>query len=107
MGALGIANRSGEQTTETIDCSPETIRLRARQKITLFLKTKVYHILFRGTQWDILRKRPKNNKKHESSFPKPFISILGNCWEKCICSSLLAGLMEEFPASKVHLQPAT
>ena len=44
MGALGIANRSGEQTTETIDCSPETIRLCARKKITLFLKTKVCHI---------------------------------------------------------------
>ena len=35
------------------------------------------------------------------------LSILGECWEKRICSSLLARLMEEFPASKMHLQPAT
>ena len=35
------------------------------------------------------------------------LSIFGDCWEKCIRSSLPARLMEEFPASKVHLQPAT
>ena len=35
------------------------------------------------------------------------LSILGDCWEKFICSSLPARLMEEFPASKVHLQPPT
>ena len=68
MGALGIANRSGEQTTETIDCSPKTIRLRARKKITLFLKTKVYHF-FRGTQWDILRKSMNQvSRSHLSAF---------------------------------------
>ena len=32
---------------------------------------------------------------------------MGDCWEKFICSSLPARLMEEFPASKAHLQPAT
>ena len=31
MEALGIANRLGEQTTGTIDGSPETIHLRARK----------------------------------------------------------------------------
>ena len=34
------------------------------------------------------------------------LSILGNCWEKCICSSLPVKLMKEFRANKVHLQPA-
>ena len=34
------------------------------------------------------------------------LSILGDCWETFICSSLPARLMKRFPASKVHLQPA-
>ena len=29
------------------------------------------------------------------------------CWKKCIRSSLPARLMEEFPASEVHLQPTS
>ena len=29
------------------------------------------------------------------------LSILGDCWEKFICSSLPARLMEEFPARKL------
>ena len=32
---------------------------------------------------------------------------MGDCWEKFICSSLPARLMEDFPVSKAHLQPAT
>ena len=39
-------------------------------------------------------------------FSEAILSILGNCWEKCICSSLPVKLMKEFPANKVHLQPA-
>ena len=35
------------------------------------------------------------------------LSILGGCWKKVICTTLPASLMEEFPAGKVHLQPAT
>ena len=35
------------------------------------------------------------------------LSILGDCLEKFICSSLPARLMEEFLASKEYLQPAT
>ena len=35
------------------------------------------------------------------------LSILGDCCEEFICFSLPGGLMEEFPASKVHLQLAT
>lgn len=63
MGALGIANRSGEQTTETIDCSPETIRLCARKKkITLFLKTKVCHI-FLGAPNGTFRERDLKTTK--------------------------------------------
>ena len=61
----------------------------------------------RGTQRDILRKRPKNNSKAWIKLCESILSILGDCWEKCICSSLSARLMEEFPASKVHLQLAT
>ena len=33
------------------------------------------------------------------------LSILGDCWEKFICSSLPARLMKRFPTSKGHLQP--
>ena len=35
------------------------------------------------------------------------LSILGGCWKKVFRTTLPASLMEEFPASKVHLQPAT
>lgn len=35
------------------------------------------------------------------------LSILGECWEKFICSSLLARLLEVFPAGVVHVRPAT
>ena len=35
------------------------------------------------------------------------LNILGGCWKKGICTTLPASLMEEFPAGKVHLQPAT
>ena len=52
--------------------------------------------MWRSTQREILRKRPK---KH--------LRILGDCWEKFICSSLPVRLMGEFPASKKHLRPAT
>ena len=33
------------------------------------------------------------------------LNILGDFWEKFICSSLPARLMKRFPASKGHLQP--
>ena len=36
-----------------------------------------------------------------------WLSILGDCWEKSICCSFPARLMEEFPALKVYLQPTT
>ena len=58
--------------------------------------------IFRGTQRKLLRKRPKNNNKAWIKISKAILSILGDCWEIFICSSLPAGLME-FPASKVHL----
>ena len=58
-----------------------------------------------GTQREILRKRPKHNNKAWTKLSEIIISILGDCW--FICSSLPARLMEEFPASKVRLQPAT
>ena len=58
----------------------------------------------------MLRKIPNNNnKKAWIKLSEVILSILGSrdCWEKFISSSLPARLMEEFPASKVHLQPAT
>ena len=57
--------------------------------------------LFRGTQREILRKRPKNNNKAWMKFSDSILSILGDCWKKIICSSLPARLMEEFPASNL------
>ena len=62
----------------------------------------------KGTQREILRERPKNIDKVWIKLSEAIFSILGDCWEKCICSSLPAArLTEGFPASKVHLQPAT
>ena len=48
-------------------------------------------------------KRPKTNSKAWIKLSEAHLSILGDCWKKFICSSLPASLMEEFPASKVHL----
>ena len=55
----------------------------------------------RGTQREILRKRPKNNNKAWIKVSETILSILGDCWKKIICSSLPARLMEEFPASNL------
>ena len=64
---------------------------------------------FIGTQPEILGKRPENNNKAWIKLSEAILSILGNCWEKFICSSLLARLREEFPASNArctyNLQP--
>ena len=43
---------------------------------------------FRGTQQEILRKRPKNNNKAWIKLCQAILNILGDCWGKCICSSL-------------------
>ena len=51
------------------------------------------------------RKRPKNNNKAWIKLSEAILNILGDCKEKFICSLLPARLIEEFPASKVHLQP--
>ena len=57
----------------------------------------------RGTRWEILKKRPKNNSKAWIKLSEAKLSILGDCWEKFISSSLPASLTKEFPASMVHL----
>ena len=64
-------------------------------------------VAVRGTQREILRKRPNNNNKAWIKVSEAILSILGDCWEKFICSSLPARLMEEFRPSKMQLQPAT
>ena len=48
-------------------------------------------------------KRPKTNNKAWIKLSEAHLSILGDWWEKFICSSLRASLMEEFAASKMHL----
>ena len=63
----------------------------------------------RGTRWEILKKRPKNNNKAWIKLSEANLSILGDCWEKFVSSSLPASLTKEFPASMVllHLHPET
>ena len=77
-------------------------------KRTLVYETNRYlrcEPLHKNTQREILRRRPKNNNKARIKLSEAILSTLRDCWEKAICSSLPARLMEEFPASKVHLQP--
>ena len=62
---------------------------------------------YRGTQREVLRKRPKNNNTAWIKLSEDVLSILGDCWDEFFCSSLPARQMEEFPANNVHLQPAT
>ena len=52
-------------------------------------------LVYRGTQRQILRKRPKNNNKAWIKLSEAILSILGDCWETFICSPLPARLMEE------------
>ena len=54
-------------------------------------------LTYKGTQWEILRKIAKNNNKEWIKLSEAILSILGECWEKFICSSLPTRLMEEFP----------
>ena len=54
-----------------------------------------------------LRTRPNTNNKAWIKLSEAILSISRDSWEKCIWSSDPARLLEEFPASKVHLQPAT
>ena len=56
----------------------------------------------RGTQREVLRKRPKNNNRAQIRLSEAIFNIFGDCWEQFI--SLPARLVEEFPASKMHLQ---
>ena len=94
---------------------PATRKLRPLRSATFgsngdcyFRNFKVsFRLINSGTQREILRKRPKNNNKAWIKDSETILSILGDCWKKFICSSLPARLMEESPASKVHLQPAT
>ena len=62
---------------------------------------------FRDIQREILRTRPKTNNKAWIKLSEAILSISRDSWEKCIWSPHPAKLLEEFPASKVHLQPAT
>ena len=52
-----------------------------------------------------MRTRPKTNNKTQIKLSEAILSISRDSWEKCIWSSHQARLLEEFPASKVHLQP--
>jgi len=48
------------------------------------------------------KKKVKDTRKRKKN---SHFTISGGCWKKFICSSLPARLMDEFPASKVHLPP--
>ena len=50
------------------------------------------HSTDRGTQWETLIKRPKNNNQAWIELFEAILSILGDFWEKFICSSLPARL---------------
>ena len=54
-------------------------------------------------------KRPKNNSKAWIKLSETILNILGDFWETFISSAPHSqqDLMEGFPASKLHLQPAT
>ena len=59
----------------------------------------------RGTQREILRKRPRNNKKAWIKFSETILSILGDCWEKL---SVPHSQQDWFESSRpANLQPAT
>ena len=62
---------------------------------------------FRDIQREILRTRSKTNNKAIIKLSDAILNISRDSWEKCIWSSHPARLLEDFPASKVHLQPAT
>ena len=62
---------------------------------------------FQGHQTRNFEKRPKKNNKAWIKLSEAILSILGDFWKKYICSLFPARLMEELPASKVLLQPAT
>ena len=58
-------------------------------------------LIYRDIQREILRKRPKsNNNKAWIKFSEAILSILGDCWEKCMCSLLPARLMEGVPSQQ-------
>ena len=67
----------------------------------------VSDMTFLGYPMRRFSKRPKNNNKAWIKLSETILRILGDCWKKVIRTTLPASLMEEFPASKVHLQPAT
>ena len=49
---------------------------------TKLYSKKAFTSRFRGTQREILRKRPKNNNKARIKFFETILSILGDCWKK-------------------------
>ena len=100
---LGLHLWSSQEVYAFIFINTPPYTLYCNQQSFRFLR--IY--ICRGTQREILRKRPENNNKAWIKLSEAILSILGDCWEKIICSSLPAGLIEEFPASKVLLHSAT
>ena len=67
-------------------------------EVELKFKGEITRMTNRGSQREILRKRPiKNKNKTRIKLSEAILSMLGNFWEKSICSSFPARLMEEFP----------
>ena len=63
----------------------------------------MFHLSYfnRGTKREIWEKGPENNNIAWITLSEASLSILKDCWEKFICSSLPARLMEEFPDRKL------
>ena len=96
---LENANSNGSRRA-WVACDNSTLKIR---KICFSPNNGAFSVtkLHRGTQREILRKRPKNTNKAWIKFSETILSILRDCWKKIICSSLPARLMEEFPASNL------
>ena len=94
-----------------------TFTYKNREKTPNFMKKNLKNLegSYIGKWFPIFTGHPmehfeKKALKEQQSMNKSFwnhFRHLGDCLKKFICSSFPARLMEEFPASKVHLQPAT
>ena len=70
----------------------------------------LHFLMISATVFENFEKKTEKQQQSMSIVTKlslAILSILGDCLEKFICSSLPSRLMEEFLASKEYLQPAT
>ena len=70
-------------TKHLVDCSSRLILGTIAVSECVWLKSDV-----RGTQREILRKKTSKQQQSVIKLSEAIFSILGDCWKKCICSSL-------------------